>query len=297
MNKILSAVILFTLFSMNINAQELEATVTINYEQLPVKYKEHLRDFPQEIERYLNTTQFSGGPWEWSRIKCNFNIFFTGAGGETSYNAQVVVTSSRPIENSENSTLMFSALDNTWSFDYEVGQPMYFAQTDFDPLTSFLDFYAYLILGLDSDSYEAFSGTEYFNQAMRIAVLGSSSAYSDGWTRKTSNYNKRAFIEDMLDATYNEFRKDFTDYHYNGLDLYATKQQLALRNMKKLIVNLEKLKNTLNKRSVLLNSFFETKHKEIIKYMLELDDRMIFESLKKVDPPRLSKYIEAEESL
>ena len=297
MKKFFLAFSLFTFISLNINAQELEATVTINYEQLPVKYKEKLRSFDQEIETYLNTTQFSGSPWEWQRIKCNFNIFFTGAGSETSYNAQVVVTSSRPIEGSDNNTLMFSALDNTWSFVYELGQPMYFAQTDFDPLTSFLDFYAFLIIGLDSDSYEAFAGNDYYNQALRITVLGSSSAYSDGWVRKNANYNKRAFVEDLMDATYAQFRRDFTDYHYNGLDLYSTKKGQALKNMEKLIIHLEKLRSTLNKRSVLINTFFETKYKEIIIYMLQLNDRSIFEMLKKVDPPRLSKYIEAEESL
>jgi hypothetical protein len=66
--------------------------------------------------------------------------------------------------------------------------------------------------------------------------------------------------------------------------------------MTKLINNLQKLLQTLNKKSVLISTFFETKHKEIIKYMLELDDRSIFETLKKVDSPRMSKYIEAVEN-
>jgi hypothetical protein len=296
MKKIITAVTLIFLVSLNIYGQELNATVTINYEQLPVKYKEHLRNFTNEVQTYLNTNQFSGGSWEWARINCNFNIFFTGAGGETNYNAQVVITSTRPIEGMETSTLMLSALDNTWSFEYEVGQPMYYAQTDFDPLTSFLDFYAFLIIGLDSDSYEAFAGNDYFNEALRIAVLGASSPFSDGWIVKTANYNKRAMVEDLLNSTYTQFRKDFTDYHYNGLDLYYQNKAQTYKSMEKLINNLAKLRKTLNKRSVLINTFFEAKHKEIIKYMLELDDRSIFETLKTVDPPRLSKYIEAAES-
>lgn len=296
MKKIILIMSLCTLVSLNIHAQELDAKVTINYEQLLVQYKEHLQNFALEVETYLNNNQFSGGVWEWPKIKCNFNIFFTGAGGETNYNAQVVITSSRPIEGSETSTLMFSALDNSWKFVYEVGQPMYFAQTDFDPLTSFLDFYAFLIIGFDSDSYEAFAGNDYFNQALRIAVQGSSTAFSDSWLRKTANYNKRALVEDLMDATYNQFRKDFTDYHYNGLDLYYQNKAQTYKSMVKLINNLQKLRKIINRRSVLLNTFFETKHKEIIKYMLEYDDRSIFEKLKTVDPPRLSKYLDAAEN-
>lgn len=296
MKKIIIGICLFTLVSLNINAQELEAKVTINYEQLLIEYKEHLQNFALEVETYLNTNQFTGGVWEWPKINCNFNIFFTGAGGETNYSAQVVITSSRPIEGSENNTLMFSALDNSWTFVYEVGQPMYFAQTDFDPLTSFLDFYAFLIIGFDSDSYEAFAGNDYFNQALRIAVLGSSTAFSDSWLRKTANYNKRALVEDLLDAAYTQFRKDFTDYHYNGLDLYYQNKAQTYKSMVKLINNVQKLRKTINRRSVVLNTFFETKHKEIIKYLLEYEDRSIFEKLKTVDPPRLSKYLEAAEN-
>lgn len=296
MKKIIIGICLFTLVSLNINAQELEAKVTINYEQLLIEYKEHLQNFALEVETYLNTNQFTGGVWEWPKINCNFNIFFTGAGGETNYSAQVVITSSRPIEGSENNTLMFSALDNSWTFVYEVGQPMYFAQTDFDPLTSFLDFYAFLIIGFDSDSYEAFAGNDYFNQALRIAVLGSSTAFSDSWVRKTANYNKRALVEDLMDAAYTQFRKDFTDYHYNGLDLYYQNKAQTYKSMVKLINNVQKLRKTINRRSVVLNTFFETKHKEIIKYLLEYEDRSIFEKLKTVDPPRLSKYLEAAEN-
>lgn len=295
MKKIVIIISLFTVVTLNTHAQELDAKVTVNYEQLLVQYKEHLENFALEVESYLNNNQFTGGAWEWPKIKCNFNIFFTSAGGETNYSAQIVVTSSRPVEGSETNTLMLSALDGSWSFVYEVGQPMYFAQTDFDPLTSFLDFYAYLIIGLDSDSYETFAGNEYFGQALRITVLGSSSAYSDAWIRKTANYNKRALIEDLLDATYGQFRKDFTDYHYNGLDLYHQNKAQTYKSMIKLINNLEKLKKSLNKRSTLLTTFFEAKHKEIIKYMLEYEDRSIFETLKKVDSPRLSKYMEAAE--
>lgn len=296
MKKIFIIMSLLTLFSLNIHAQELQAKVTINYEQLLVQYKEHLQNFALEVETYLNSNQFSGGAWEWPKINCNFNIFFTGAGGETNYTAQVVITSSRPIEGSDNNTLMFSALDNSWTFEYKARQPMYFAQTDFDPLTSFLDFYAYLIIGIDSDSYEAFGGNDYFNQALRIAVLGSSTGYSDSWVSKSSTYNKRALVEDLLDATYTQFRKDFTDYHYNGLDLYYQNKAQTYKSMVKLINNLQKLRKTMNRSSVLINSFFETKYKEIIKYLLEDEDRSIFETLKTVDPPRLSKYLEAAEN-
>ena len=45
---------LFTLVSLNIHAQELDARVTINYEQLLVQYKEHLENFLETPKKLNN---------------------------------------------------------------------------------------------------------------------------------------------------------------------------------------------------------------------------------------------------
>ncbi len=276
-------------------SQELDATVTINYEQLQTAYKEKLSGFRNQIETYLNTTQFSGRPWEWQPIKCSFNIFFTSASSETQYSAQVVISSQRPLEGLEQSSLMLSIMDNSWSFRYEKNQPLYFNQTDFDPLTSFLDFYAYLIIGWDSDSYDYSAGSDFYREALKIAVLGCNSQYSDAWIMKTTSYNKRAIIEELLEANFQQFRQDFTDYHFNGLDLFYQNKMKTFESIKKLIVNLEALRIKLNRRSVLLNVFFEAKAGEIINYLKQFEDRSLFDVLKRVDPARISKYIEASE--
>jgi len=142
----------FLFFTINVFAQELDATVTINTEQLATASRDRLDNFKFQIQDYLNSNKFTSQPWEGERIKCNFTIFFTSASDEVTYNAQLVVSSQRPIENSQMNSLMLSIMDNNWGFKYEKGQAMYFNQTDFDPLTSLLDYYAYLIIGFDSDS-------------------------------------------------------------------------------------------------------------------------------------------------
>lgn len=292
MKKLLFVLLLIPAF---ISAQELDANVIINYEQLSNSYKEKLVDFKNEVENYLNNNQFSGQPWEWAKIKCNFNIFFTSASNETQYSAQVVITSQRPLEGRENHSLMLSILESGWKFEYEQNQAFYFNPTVFDPLTSFLDFFAFMIIGWDSDSYEPYGGSDYFKEALNIAVQGSNSAYSDGWVSKSSAYNKRAWVEELLEANFQQFRQDFYDYHYNGLDLYYQNKKKTYQSIEKLVNNLAELKNKINRRSVLLNVFFEAKSGEIIDYMKEWGNESVFEQLKKVDPQRISKYMEAVE--
>ncbi|MBU0560895.1 MAG: DUF4835 family protein [Bacteroidetes bacterium] len=274
-------------------AQELDARITINYEQLSPAYKEKLDVFQRQMETYLNNTKFTENVWEWERIKCSFNIFFTSASDETKYAAQIVVTSQRKLEKSERYSLMLSVMDNTWKFVYEKNQSLYFNQTDFEPLTSLLDFYAYLIIGLDADSYEPFAGSAFFSEALNIAVIGSNTNYADSWAYKSTGYNKRALVEDLMDANYQSFRQDFYEYHYIGLDLYTRDKNKTFAAMKKMIVGIKAIKKKLNKRSILIETFFDAKSGELIEYFTNHNDKSIFEDLIVVDPGRVSKYIEA----
>lgn len=292
MKKIFFLLLIIT--SAKVYSQELDATVTINTEQLPTASRDRLANFKFQIQDYLNNNKFTSQPWQGERIKCNFTIFFTSAPDEVTYNAQLVVSSQRPIENSQLNSLMLSIMDNNWGFKYEKGQAMYFNQTDFDPLTSLLDYYAYVIIGLDADSYDKLGGTDYFQKAFDIAVKGGNSKFAKGWMLDSSPFNRRALVENLLNAKYQQFRIDYFDYHYNGLDLLNSKdKKVGLDNMIKLIKNLEKTKNQIDWRSVLLKVFFDAKAGEIVEYLKGYADKSIFEILKKIDAPHTSKYDEA----
>ncbi|MDA3859642.1 MAG: DUF4835 family protein [Melioribacteraceae bacterium] len=288
-------VVIFLLLNLNVWGQELEATVQINTEQLQTVYRENLEVFQFQIEEYLNNTKFTSGNWEWPRIKCSFNIFFTAASNETNYTAQVVVNSTRPVEGSENRSLMLNVMDSKWSFIYEKNQSIYFELNDFDALTSFLDFYGLVIIAMDADSYEPFAGTTFFQEAMRISLMGGSTGYSDSWGSSSFSYNKRGFVVDATSAGFQQFRQDIFDYHYNGLDVFYREKETTYKSISKLVNNLVKYKNVTNRRSAFINAFFDAKSGEIIFYLKDYSDRSIFTKLIKVDPAHTSKYIEAEE--
>jgi hypothetical protein len=279
-------------------AQELDAVVKINTEKLPANNRDLLVNFAREIQEYLNNNHFTGDTWDGDRIKCSFNIFFDGASDETHYSAQVYVTSLRPVYKSNKSSLMLNVLDNSWSFTYERGQSMYFNQSVFDPLTSFLDFYAYLIIGLDADSYNMLGGSQLFTQAYNVTLLGANSSKPQGWEKSTSPYHRRGLIEDLISEKYRTFREDFFQYHYNGLDIYAQSpqdKQKAQENIARLIKDLDVLRQKQDIRGILMKVFFDTKNAEIINYLSDYPDKSIFTTLKKVDPAHISKYDEAME--
>ena len=290
-NLLIAISLLFIMSFVNLSAQELDASVVINYDQLETVSKDRLINFARAMEDYLNGNRFTREEWEGEPIKCTFNVFFTGA-SETKYRAQVVITSQRPIYKTTQNSLMMRVQDQMWSFDYENGQSMYFNQTNFDPLTSFLDFYAYIIIGLDMDSFYQLGGTDYFSKALDIAVLGSSTQYKDGWISSSSAYNRRGLVDDLLNAKYQQFRQDYFDYHYNGLDLQTEGRKIAQDAVVKLIKDLEQNKSKIDSRSVLMKVFFEAKSGEICDILKDYSDISIFETLKRIDPQHTSKYNE-----
>ncbi|MBK7865785.1 MAG: DUF4835 family protein [Ignavibacteriales bacterium] len=119
---------LILLFFLTVNvvfSQELDATVIVNSENLSIRYREILVDFGPMIQTYLNTTKFSGSPWEFENVKCSFNIFFSTVSDESNYTAQVVVTSMRRVYQSDKFSPMMVVNDGTWAFVYEKNQSIF----------------------------------------------------------------------------------------------------------------------------------------------------------------------------
>lgn len=283
---------LLLLLTMSIKAQELQATVTVQYENLPVINKESLVNFAQMVQDYLNGNRFTGSVWNNPKIKCTFTIFFLSASDETTYSTQVFVGSQRPVYNSTKNSSMLTILDNNWNFSYEKNQALYFNPMANNSIASFLDYYAYLIIGTDNDSWEQMSGTPMFSKALDIVHLALSSKFSKGWDKSSGTYNRRDLIEDILNERYRPFREAISVYHY-GLDQYENdSKSKGQQKMVTLIKVLQSLKAKIDLRSIFIKVFFDAKYQEIIEDLKDYPDKTIFKELKEIDPPHAGKYDE-----
>jgi len=271
-------------------AQELNCRVDVNYESLPVNNRELLSDFANVIENYMNTTRFTIESWDGEKIDCSLTILFVSASGDVDYTAQIVVVSQRPVYQSTRNSLMLTINDAAWSFKYERGQALYSGQSTFDGLTSLLEFYALIIIGFDWDTWEEFGGNRYFQRAQDIVNLGATSGFSNGWLSSSSSYNRWGLVNDLLAEKYSKFRSTVFDYHY-GLDIYQQDKVLGQQKIVSLIDNLYNMWEVQGGlKSVLLKTFSDAKHGEIIDLLKDYKDLTIFEKLKKIDPQHASKY-------
>jgi hypothetical protein len=224
MNRIiaLSFALLFIAASLLV-AQELDCTVTIHTESIQSAQRDYLRNFSSDIERYMNNTRFTNEDLNGEKILCNLDIAVKTASANNQYQAQVVVVSQRPIymgdEKTDRTTPVIRIFDDNWQFTYTPNQIMNHDEMVFNPFTGFLDFYAYLIIGYDLETYIPLSGTSCFRKATNIVQMASNSSAGRDWQ---STSGKSGITDELSSPRYDNFRTAFNNYYFDGVDCYRT---------------------------------------------------------------------------
>jgi hypothetical protein len=283
---------IFTFFISVCLAQELDCKVTVNMEKLQTADRAPLDGFQKTVEDYINKTKFTTERWEGGKIECSLNILVQTA-SQPNYTAQVVVNSQRPLYHSTKNSLMLNINDGLWRFIYQKDQPLNPNQSVYDPITSFVDYYANVIIGLDADSFDKLGGTRYLTKALDLVNLGATSSFSDGWQNSSASYSRRGLVEDLISEKYRPFREAFYEYHYNGLDVFNWNQDIAIRNMAKLVNAIDFIRTKGDINTTLMKVFFDSKNGEMAEYFKVYPNRDIYKTLKKIDPSHAKKYDDA----
>ena len=281
-------------------SQELNCKVTINIESIQSSQRDYLRNFTSDIERYLNNTRFTNEDLDGENISCNMEIFFKSGTSDNRYQVQVVIASQRPvytvypdrIEKSDRTTPILRILDNNWEFTYMPNQRMNHDEMIFDPLTGFLDFYAYLIIGYDLETYIPMSGNSCFQKALNIVRLAANSAAGNDWKQTSASYSKFGITDELTNMKYDSFRSALNNYHYDGIDLLATEPKKAQDNILNTLESINEVRNRQNRTSVIVKQFFDTKFREIAEAFQTYPDRSVYDKLSIYDEEHRSTYQE-----
>ncbi len=277
-------------------SQELACSVTIHTESIQSNQIGYLRSFSQDIERYMNNTRFTNEDLDGEKIQCSLDISFISASNDNRYQAQVVVLSQRPIyignDKSDRSSLVLRIKDNSWNFTYTPNQRMNHDEIVFDPLTGFLDFYAYLIIGYDLETYVPQSGSACFQKALNVIQLAANSTAAKDYQQSSSSYSKYGIVDELCSPKYNTFRTAFNNYHFDGIDLLGTDKQKGLENMLAAIASINDIRLHQNPTSVVVKQFFDAKYIEIAEAFQSYPDRSVYETLSVYDQEHRATYQE-----
>ncbi len=291
--KWLITLLVFTAFSTGF-AQEINSTVTINYDALNGTDRENVVDLAKSIQEYINSHRWTGQDWKGPKIQATLNIYLLSAQNGV-YTAQAFVGSQRPIYKSSNTSPMVRIMDNSWQFSYTKDQQLYHNDYQFNSLTSFVDYYMYIVLGFDADSYyppsDPESGTRFYQKASNIVTMGQNSNNPQGWQSGTlGNYSRYGLVNDLLSARGELFRKAFFEYEYNGIDLLSSEPDTAQATIVSSLNSIINLVLQSGSRNTLVKEFFDAKYLEIAEALKNYPDKSIFQKLSVVDQAHQSTY-------
>ncbi len=180
MRKISLFLIVFLSF-YTISAQELDCTVTLNHDKIPGSNKQVFNTLEKSITEFINNRRWTNRQYQFSeRIKCNMTITVFEY-NNNSFVANIQVQSSRPIYSSTYESPIFNFKDKNFKFNYVEFEPLVYNKKTFTSnLVSVLSFYAYVILGMDADTFEINGGDTYFQTAQDILSQAQQSGFK-GW--------------------------------------------------------------------------------------------------------------------
>ena len=296
MRKILSLLI-FVLLAASAAAQELNCRVEVNSDKITGTNKSVFTTLQEAITSYMNDTKFTAA--QYSPIeKIDCTLFFTIKeydGDKMTGDLQVQAT--RPAYNASYTTNLINFRDSKVEFTYSEGEPLTFNETNMESqLTAILNFYAYLIIAIDTDSFAPRGGEAAWDRVKTIVQQAQSSGET-GWRAFDDNKNRAAVLGAYTDPSTQQLRDMVYKYHREGIDQMSVSPD---KGRAAITESLETLKNIYNvaPMSVGLSMFRDSKLDELVnvytKGSQEERDRVveILSSLYPTDQDRIQKIKE-----
>jgi hypothetical protein len=131
-------------------------------------------------------------------------------------------------------------------------------------LTAILAYYAYIIVGLDYDSYSLAGGSAYFKKAQNVVNNAPEQGKSiTGWKAVEGSRNRYWLADQLLNPRFVDFRNYWYTMHREGLDSMAAK---PTESRNRILYGLKKVYqvNRENPTSMLMQFFFAAKSEELV---------------------------------
>ena len=229
---VLTAVMLWG-FTVSVGAQELQAKITINHSQIQGTDESVFENLQQTLEQFVNERQWTMLQFQKNeRIACNFNITVTKYDRDNNrFTCTALIQANRPVYNSAYTTTLYNNTDKNFDFDFAQFDQLIFNDEMIDnQLTALFAYYAYLIIGLDLDSFSPMGGTEVLQRCMNL-VNNTQDLGFTGWKAFEDSRNRFAIINDYLDEAMKPFRQLQYDYYRNGMDEMANNADRGRTNI------------------------------------------------------------------
>ena len=249
--------------TQRIQAQELEAKVVVNHSKIQGTNNSVFTTLQEAMTEFLNTRKWTNSQYTaQERIACSFNLIVNEYSDEGRFGCSLMVQANRPVYNASYNTTVLNFNDNAVDFSYIEHDKLEYSDDMIDNnLTAVLAYYAYLIIGLDMDTFAPKGGTDILHKAENV-VNNAQMLGEDGWKAFGDSKNRHAIVNDYMNGAMEPYRQLLYDYHRKGLDEMAQNAERGRSNITTSLTLLEKAKQD-KPMSILPQLFTEIKKDEL----------------------------------
>lgn len=282
------------LFSLTyVQAQELRCNVSVVAPSVQGTNRKVFESLQTALNEFMNNQRWTDKVYSAEeRIECNFMLNIKEMISIDEFKGTLQVQARRPVYNASYNTVLFNFQDQNLHFKYVEFEPLVFNPSNFDSnLIGMMAFYAYIVIGLDEDSFAQMGGTSSFQKAEQI-VNRAQNARESGWKSFENQRNRYWLVENMLDEYHKPLRECMYRYHRLGLDRLAEKIETGRDETAKALELLRKVHRQ-KPGAFLLQVFFNAKADEVVNLFSEsfgVEKSNIYNLLTEIDPSNLDKY-------
>ncbi len=255
----------FSWTAHRVAAQELNCNVEINSDKVSNANKEIFSTLQEAISEYMNTNKWTDAQFGVNeKIQCK--LYFTIStynDGTNQMSGDLQIQSQRPVYNSSYITTIINFKDTKIDFAYEQNEPLVFSEQDMQSnLTAILNYYAYMIIALDFDTFELRGGDPYYEKAANVVRMAQSTGES-GWKAFEDTKNRSAVVSAYTDKATSGIRDVLYNYHRQGLDQMVVSVDKGRSMITKSLETLKKVYDVAP-MSVCLSMFKDSKLDELV---------------------------------
>ena len=280
MLKVFASFLILILYINTLFGQFYSVDVTIDDRLLRSDEKHDLAHLRSDIKNFFINTIWDDN-YNDLGINLHVQLIFEGItqkGNESIYNCQALFSNGGDLR----------YFDKSVQFFYNSGRSLYYDPVLFEPITSFLAYYAHLILAGEIDTYEFNGGNNSLEISRDIALRGSSSDYKKGWGTRIS-------LVDDLNRNMG-LRKARLAW-YLALDLLRDGDiDQVIQELNIMLDGLEKSFQDVGRDSH-TQYFLKINSKEIANVLEKLGRVNLLKDMKSLDPDRMDFYQESIESI
>ena len=212
--------ILLSLSILKMNSQELYCNVDVRSQQIQGSDRRIYETLRNTIYEFMNNQQWTNYNYKYNeRIECSILFNVTDRPSPDYFRCEMTIALRRPVFNSTYNTVLLNYIDKEVEFEYIENQPLDFSVGVYTSnLTSVLAFYAYVMIGLDFDSFVLNGGDPYYEAALNIVNSAQSSGHK-GWGSAEGVRNRYWLLENLTNPSYSGIRNFYYEFHMKGLDI------------------------------------------------------------------------------